>query len=340
MLKTLIIGASGYTGVELITLLHKHPNINIIALLISEDSLNIGKKLSDIYPQLKHIIDLPLQKIDNDVSRWKSKIDVVFLATSHEVSYILAPKFINIGCIVFDLSGAFRINNANIYEKFYNFKHDNTALLNKAVYGLAEFYFNSIKNAQLIAIPGCYPTVALLSLKPLMDSNLLDLSHYPIINAISGVSGSGRKASINTHFCEISLKPYGIFNHRHYPEIVSYLGCQVIFIPHIGNFSRGILATIVCHLKTGITKKIVQKTFLNYYQNKPLIRLYTQGFPSLNSVIKLPYCDIGFEIKKNNLIIIATEDNLLKGSSSQAIQCLNIRFGLPEGLSLINYHVN
>jgi N-acetyl-gamma-glutamyl-phosphate reductase len=157
----------------------------------------------------------------------------------------------------------------------------------------------------------------------------------PVVNAVSGVSGAGRKISTKTSFCSVSLQPYNIFNHRHEPEIFIHSGVPIIFIPHIGNFPRGILATITCRLKPGISRDKVAKVFYEAYHDKPLIRIYQTGTPSIKSVINLPFCDIGFSVRGEYIVIISAEDNLLKGAASQAIQCLNIRFGFPETKSLI-----
>ncbi len=156
-----------------------------------------------------------------------------------------------------------------------------------------------------------------------------------MINATSGVSGAGRKASVATSFCEVSLQPYGLFNHRHHPEIVAHLGAPVIFTPHLGNFPRGILATITCRLKPGVSHDDVAAAFHSAYHDKPLVRVYEQGVPALKAVIGQPFCDIGFAVQGEHLIVVAAEDNLLKGAASQAVQCMNIRFGFPETQSLI-----
>lgn len=334
MLNTLIVGASGYAGVELATYLNRHPHMNITALAVSAQSPDAGKLLSDLHPQLKGLVDLPLEPL-SDASAWAGKVDVVFLATAHEVSHDLAPEFLKAGCVVFDLSGAFRVNDAGFYTHYYGFTHQHGEWLDKAVYGLAEWQHEKIKEAQLIAIPGCYPTAAQLALKPLVEAGLLNEAQWPVINATSGVSGAGRKASIGNSFCEVSLHPYGIFNHRHHPEITSHLGVPVIFTPHLGNFARGILATITCRLKTGIGHEDVAQAFRNAYHDKPLVRLYEKGVPALKGVVGLPFCDIGFAVQGEHLIVVAAEDNLLKGASAQAVQCLNIRFGFPETQSLI-----
>ncbi|WP_034943278.1 N-acetyl-gamma-glutamyl-phosphate reductase [Erwinia oleae] len=334
MLNTLIVGASGYAGVELATCLNRHPEVNITALAVSAQSPDAGKLLSDLHPQLKGIIDLPLQPLSS-AADFAGNVDVVFMATAHEVSHDLAPAFLAAGCVVFDLSGAFRVNNPDFYTDFYGFPHQHPDWLDKAVYGLAEWQQEKIKEARLIAVPGCYPTAAQLALKPLVQAGLLNDAQWPVINATSGVSGAGRKASVTTSFCEVSLQPYGIFNHRHHPEITAHLGIPVIFTPHLGNFPRGILATTTCRLKAGITREDVAEAFHNAYHDKPLVRLYDKGVPSIKAVAGLPFCDIGFAVQGEHLIVVSAEDNLLKGASTQAVQCLNIRFGFPETQSLI-----
>ena len=334
MLNTLIVGASGYAGAELATYVNRHPHMNITALTVSAQSNDAGKLLSDLHPQLKGMVDLPLQPM-SDISEFAKGVDVVFLATAHEVSHDVAPQFLEAGCVVFDLSGAYRVNDAAFYEKFYGFTHQHPDLLEQAVYGLAEWNVEKLKEAKLVAVPGCYPTAAQLSLKPLIDNNLLDLNQWPVINATSGVSGAGRKAAISNSFCEVSLQPYGMFNHRHQPEIATHLGTEVIFTPHLGNFPRGILETITCRLQPGVTQAQITEAFQQAYANKPLVRLYDKGVPALKNVVGLPFCDIGFAMQGEHLIVVAAEDNLLKGASAQAMQCANIRFGFTETQSLI-----
>ena len=334
MLNTLIVGASGYAGAELVTYLNRHPHMNITALTVSAQSNDAGKLISDLHPQLKGIVDMPLQAM-SDISEFTDGVDVVFLATAHEVSHDLAPQFLEAGCVVIDLSGAFRINDAEFYQRYYGFTHQHPELLEKAVYGLAEWQSDKIKETNLISVPGCYPTASQLALKPLIDAGLLDLSQWPVINATSGVSGAGRKAAVSNSFCEVSLQPYGIFNHRHHPEIATHLNTPVIFTPHLGNFPRGILATITCRLNEGVSQQQVADAFNQAYQDKPLVRLYDKGVPALKNVVGLPFCDIGFAVQERHLIVVAAEDNLLKGASAQAVQCLNIRFGFAETQSLI-----
>lgn len=333
-LNGLIVGASGYTGAELAAYLHRHPHMNITGLTVSAQSADAGKLLSDLHPQLKGIVDLPLLPM-SDVAAMAKDVDVVFLATAHEVSHDLAPQFLQMGCVVFDLSGAYRVNQASFYQDYYGFTHQHADWLDKAVYGLAEWRSEDIKQAQLVAVPGCYPTASQLALKPLIDAGLLDLNQWPVINAVSGVSGAGRKASMTTSFCEVSLQPYGIFTHRHQPEIATHLGTPVIFTPHLGNFPRGILATITCKLTAGVTAEQVGAVYQQAYAGKPLVRVYDKGVPAIKNVAGTPFCDIGFAQQGEHLIIVSAEDNLLKGAAAQAVQCMNIRFGFNETQSLL-----
>lgn len=336
MLRTLIVGASGYTGAELAAYLQRHLQVSLDGLTVSAQSIDAGKLLSDLHPQFKGVVDLPLLPMaESQVAKLAKEFDVVFLATAHAVSHDLAPLFLAAGCVVFDLSGAFRVNQLNFYDRYYDFTHQHPELLEQAVYGLAEWVDERIKSAQLIAVPGCYPTASLLALKPLIDTQLLDLQQWPVINAISGVSGAGRRAGLANSFCEVSLQPYGVFTHRHQPEIASYLGTPVIFTPHLGNFARGILATITCRLKEGIVAKDIADAYHKAYDSKPLVRLYNKGLPAIKSVVGLPFCDIGFAVDGRHLIVVAVEDNLLKGAAAQAVQCLNLRFGFNETQSLL-----
>ena len=336
MLKAIIVGASGYAGAKLAYYLTKHPNIELVALTVSENSLDGGKLISDydLYPQLKGVVDLPLIATA-DYSSLINDIDIVFLATEHSVSHDIAPYFLEKGCTVFDLSGAFRVNSSSFYTQFYGFEHQHKQWLDKAVYGLAEWNFEAIKQAQLIAVPGCYPTASQLPLKPLIKEDLLDKRQWPVINAVSGVSGAGRKPSTNNIFCEVSLHAYGLFTHRHQPEIATHLGQEIIFTPHLGCFKQGIHATITCLVKEGVTSDDILNALNKYYQDKPLIRVYQKDWPALKSVIGLPYCDIGFVLKGQHLILISVEDNLLKGAAAQAVQCMNIRFGFDETTALL-----
>ncbi|MGL4456361.1 MAG: N-acetyl-gamma-glutamyl-phosphate reductase [Plesiomonas sp.] len=334
MLKTLIIGASGYTGAELAAMVARHPQLTLAGLYVSAGSHDAGRLLSDLHPQFKGVLDIPLQPL-HEVNLLAQQADVVFLATAHEVSHDLAPQFLEAGCTVLDLSGAFRVNSAEFYTQYYGFTHQHPQWLDRAVYGLAEWQAEAIAHAQLIAVPGCYPTASQLGLKPLIEAQLLDTAQWPVINAVSGVSGAGRKASLTSSVCEVSLQPYGVFTHRHQPEIAAHLGVPVIFTPHLGNFPRGILATITAKLRAGVTAAQIQQAYTTAYAAQPLVRLYPSGWPSIRAVVGTPYCDIGFALQGEHVIVVAAEDNLLKGAAAQAMQCLNLRYGFAQTCALI-----
>ncbi|WP_300174940.1 N-acetyl-gamma-glutamyl-phosphate reductase [uncultured Aliivibrio sp.] len=334
MLKTTIIGASGYTGAELALMVFKHPHLSLAGLYVSENSLDKGKAISELHGSLKGVVDDTLQPLV-DVVQVEKESDIILLATAHEVSHDLATTFLDNDCVVFDLSGAFRVQKEGFYSEFYGFEHQHAEWLDKAVYGLAEWNADAIAQAQLIAVPGCYPTASQLALKPLVEAKLLDQNQWPVINATSGVTGAGRKANLTSSFCEVSLQPYGVFNHRHQPEIATHLGCDVIFTPHLGNFKRGILATITTKLEKGVTEEQIKKAFDDAYTETPVVRLLENEIPKLQSVEKTPFCDIGWKMQGQHLIVVSAIDNLLKGASSQAMQCINIRFGFPMLTALI-----
>lgn len=333
MLKTTIIGASGYTGAELALMVNKHPKLTLAGLYVSANSVDAGKSIAALHGKLLGLIDLPVQPL-LDPQAVAAESDVVFLATAHEVSHDLAPIFLEQGCQVFDLSGAFRVKGERFYQDFYGFEHQYPQWLDSAAYGLAEWNEAEIKQSQLIAVAGCYPTASQLAIKPLVDAGLIDTAQWPVINATSGVTGAGRKASMTNSFCEVSLQPYGIFNHRHQPEIANHLGCDVIFTPHLGNFKRGILATITMKLAQDVTGADVQQVFEQAYKDKPAVRLL-DNIPRIQDVENTPFCDIGWKVQGQHIIAVSAIDNLLKGASSQAMQCLNIHYGFKPLTALV-----
>ncbi|MBW3697338.1 N-acetyl-gamma-glutamyl-phosphate reductase [Vibrio sp. T187] len=334
MLKTTIIGASGYTGAELALMVNKHPELTLSGLYVSANSVDAGKSIAKLHGKLAGLIDMPVQPLVDPEAVAKAS-DVIFLATAHEVSHDLAPIFLENDCQVFDLSGAFRVKGENFYQEFYGFEHQHEQWLDKAAYGLAEWNEQEIKEAQLVAVAGCYPTASQLAIKPLVENKLIDENQWPVINATSGVTGAGRKASMTNSFCEVSLQPYGVFNHRHQPEIASHLGCDVIFTPHLGNFKRGILATITMKLAEGVTEQHIQDAFEQAYQGKPAVRLLEETLPRIQDVENTPFCDLGWKVQGQHIIVVSAIDNLLKGASSQAMQCLNLRYGFQPLTALV-----
>ncbi|WP_217540103.1 N-acetyl-gamma-glutamyl-phosphate reductase [Vibrio metschnikovii] len=333
MLKTAIIGASGYTGAELALMVEKHPQLKLAGLYVSANSLDAGKSMAELHGKLAGLVDMEIEPLVDPLVV-ASQCDVVFLATAHEVSHDLAPIFLAQDCQVFDLSGAFRVKSEDFYPNYYGFEHQHREWLDKAVYGLAEWNRKAIQHSSLIAVAGCYPTAAQLAIKPLINANLLDTEQWPVINATSGVTGAGRKATLNNSFCEVSLQPYGVFTHRHQPEIATHLGCEVIFTPHLGNFKRGILATITMKLAVGVTAQQVDEAFTQAYADQPAVRLKS-SLPSIKDVEFTPFCDLGWRVQGEHVIVVSAIDNLLKGASSQAMQCLNIHYGFSELTALV-----
>ncbi|MEZ9765746.1 N-acetyl-gamma-glutamyl-phosphate reductase [Vibrio splendidus] len=334
MLKTTIIGASGYTGAELALMINRHPELTLSGLYVSANSVDAGKPIAALHGKLAGLIDMPVQPLTNPEEVAKQS-DVIFLATAHEVSHDLAPIFLENDCQVFDLSGAFRVKGENFYQEFYGFEHQHEQWLDKAAYGLAEWNEQEIKEAQLVAVAGCYPTASQLAIKPLVEAKLLDENQWPVINATSGVTGAGRKATMVNSFCEVSLQAYGVFNHRHQPEMAAHLGCDVIFTPHLGNFKRGILATITMKLADGVTEQQIQEAFEQAYQGKPAVRLLEETLPRIQDVEQTPFCDLGWKVQGQHIIVVSAIDNLLKGASSQAMQCLNLRYGFASLTALV-----
>jgi N-acetyl-gamma-glutamyl-phosphate reductase len=321
-----IIGASGYTGAQITSLIHADAGLSVQGLYVSENSLDKGRELAELYPVYSHL-PYVLNPLSDDV---KAKIvaesDAVVLATEHSVSLELAAWFYQQGLAVFDLSGAYRFADVAQYPKWYGFEHTHPDVLAEAVYGLAEWNAAEIAKTRMIAVPGCYPTASLTALKPLKS---LLTSAYPVINAVSGVTGAGRKAHLHTSFCEVSLTPYGVLGHRHQPEIATQLGQEVIFTPHLGNFKRGILATITVQLQPGTTEEQVKQAY-EVYDNSPLVTVKHNAFPKVDDVVHTPNCHLGWKYDANSgyLVVASAIDNLMKGAASQGLQCIKIHFNL------------
>ena len=329
MVKVAIVGASGYAGAELCRMVSQHDDLELTGLFVSENSADKGKKVSELYGTLEGRCDMTLTPLTGakDII---GLADAVFFATDHKVSHDIAPALTDAGVAVFDLSGAFRLSDTDVFEKAYGFAHEYKDLLKSAVYALGEFVdVKALQATKMISLPGCYPTASQLALRPLIDNDLLDLNYRPSINAVSGVSGAGRKAKLTNSFCEVSLNAYGVFTHRHQPEIAEHLGTEVIFTPHLGDFKRGIHATINAKLKDGVTNEQVAAAFNAAYENKPLVRV-KKGMPKLQDVQYLPFCDIGFAMKDGYIVVCSCIDNLLKGASAQAMQILNLYYGFNE----------
>ncbi|QCZ94785.1 N-acetyl-gamma-glutamyl-phosphate reductase [Salinimonas iocasae] len=338
MLKVSIIGASGYAGAQLVELVTNHPEMALKRTLVSAQSEDAGKSLSQLHGRLAHLSELELEPVsDGLIELLATTMDVIFLATPHQASHKWVEPLSAGKAKVLDLSGAFRLKDTDIFKHFYGFTHTADTGLAKAVYGLAEWYPEQIQQASVVAVPGCYPTASLFALKPLMEAGLLDEQTRPVINAVSGVSGAGRKAALTTSFQEVSLQAYGVLGHRHTPEIEAYLGAPVIFTPHLGNFKRGILATVTVKTKSGTSSAEVAQAFDDAYQNKPLVRLLQQ-FPKVDDVALTPFVDVYHKLDEASgyAVIGVAIDNVMKGAASQAIQCANLMAGWPSEKGLLH----
>ena len=335
--KVAVIGASGYAGAELVGLLCQHDKVSIQHLVVSENSTSCGKLFSELHGRWQGICDVPLQSFSKKwFDDYAQDLDVVFFATPHEFSADWAQSFVDAGVKVFDLSGGFRLKDAEDYPKFYGFEHANIDALAQAKYGLAEWQHDDIANTDLIAVPGCYPTASLLSLKPITSNNFHIENSLIVVNGISGVSGAGRSASLATNFNEVSLKPYNILQHRHQPEISQEANAQVIFNPHLAPYKRGLLVTVTMQLKAEVTAAQVDIAFRQAYNDMPLVRIVS-AWPQIGNVAYTPFADIHWQVdeEKHVVVISCAIDNLLKGASSQALQCFNISLGLPSEYSLL-----
>jgi len=334
MLHVGIVGVSGFTGLELVKLLLHHPVVSIDYIASRS---HIGEPLSSIFPSLNSICDKKIETIDED--RLKG-LDVVFLALPHGVSMELACRIHN-NVRIIDLSADFRLAK-DLYEKWYK-THLCPDLIETAVYGLPELNKGKIKNAQLVANPGCYATASILSILPFLDIIDGDV----IVDAKSGVSGAGRSLREDLLFSEVasSFRAYSVAKHRHQPEIQQVLSeikpVSVTFVPHLLPINRGILATIYAHIPTIYDEAFLFEKLQRFYINEPFIRIL-KDLPQINNCAGTNFCDISFALDKDNnrLIIISVIDNLLKGASSQAVQNMNIMFGLKEeeGLNLKPYY--
>jgi len=337
VIKVGIIGGTGYTGAELLRLLTGHPNVEIAAVTSRS---NQGELVSDIYPNLRGIVDVPFvtPELNN-----LSGCDVVFFATPHGVAQSSVPSFLAAGIKVIDLSADFRLRDQSVWEKWYGQPHQASDMLPRAVYGLPEVNREAIVDAALVACAGCYPTSIQLGLLPLLRQGCIDSSDI-IANSASGVSGAGRQANISTLLSEASdsFKAYGASGHRHQPEIEQGLediaghSVGLTFVPHLLPIIRGIHTTIYANLVD--LNVDIQELYEHHFKNEPFIDVLPAGsHPETRTVRGSNYCRIAVHRPNNGrkVIILVVEDNLTKGASGQAIQCMNLMFGLPETLGLM-----
>lgn len=341
MIRTGIAGVSGYTGIELVKLIANHPGATLGAITSSSYK---GKALTDIFPSMRGFESLICEEFD--AAALADRVDLMFLALPHKVSMDFAPQLIEKGIRVVDLSADFRFTNPSAYEAAYQ-THSAKDLLAQSVYGLCELFRDQIKDAQIIGNPGCYPTSILLPLVPLIKEKLIQLEGL-ISDSKSGVSGAGRSLSLTTHYCEAneSFMAYKVGNHRHTPEIEEILSqtagkdVDLTFVPHLVPVTRGMVSTIYARANGSVTYADIKKIYDDWYGNEPFVKFLPQdSFPSMSHVRGTNCCDFGCHVNENTgqIILVSAIDNLLKGAAGQAIQNMNIMFGLKEedGLSLV-----
>ncbi len=335
-----IIGSTGYAGNELVRLLLQRSDVRIVWY---GSHSYIGKRYSDVYRNFFRLVDE--ECLDDNLEQLVEQVDVVFMATPQGLCASLVTEKVLNKVKVIDLSADFRIKDVSIYEKWYSIEHKSPQFIKEAVYGLCEINRDSIKSARLIANPGCYPTCSTLAIQPVLKGGLIDPKSI-IIDAKSGTSGAGRGAKVDNLYCEVneSIKPYGVTTHRHTPEIeeqLSYIaGADVIvnFTPHLTPMNRGILVTAYANLLKHVTYEDVKKLYDECYCNERFVRVLDKNIcPETRNVHGSNYVDVNFRIdeRTNRIIMMGAIDNLVKGAAGQAIQNMNLMFGLPEETGLL-----
>lgn len=339
MIRVGIVGGTGYTGAELLRLLARHPDARVQVITSRGED---GKTAGDLFPNLRGYCDLSFTAPD---PAQLLECDVIFFATPHGVAQSMVPELLKGGARVIDLSADFRIRDTALWEKWYNQPHQAPDLVEQAVYGLPEVNREKIRDAQLVACPGCYPTSVQLGFLPLLEHNLVDPTRL-IANSASGVSGAGRQAKVDMLFAEItdSFKAYGVKGHRHLPEIEQGLRdiqqgrgepARLTFVPHLLPIGRGIHSTLYATLLRDDVD--LQKLYEDRYRDEPFVDVLPAGaLPETRSVRGTNLCRIAVVRPQNRdtVVVLVAEDNLTKGASGQAIQCMNIMFGFAETAGL------
>jgi len=344
-IKTAIVGASGYTGMELLRLLLTHPGVELVAATSRQEA---GKSLAEVFPRFRNAAGSGLCFIEPDAAAIAGTgAEVAFLALPHGVAAEIASALLDLGVKIIDLSADFRLRDAGVYEEFYGHAHPAPELLTEAVYGLPEIRADEIRAARLIASPGCYPTSILLPLLPLLRENLIDPATI-VANSMSGVSGAGRKADVPLLFCECneSARAYGVPKHRHLSEIEQELGLAagkevtITFIPHLIPVNSGIVTTTTAKLLDGVTPESIGKALEKAYPGAAFVRLLGRGVcADTKHVTRTNFIDIGWQHdpRTGRVILMSAEDNLGKGAGGQAVQCFNLLFGFSESDGLQNF---
>lgn len=338
--RTAVIGATGYSGYELARLLLRHPRVAAPTFYLRET--NGAKVLADVFPALRGWKEAPVRQFSVEAVA-SGGAQVVFLATPHEASIETVPALVNAGLRVVDLSGGFRFRDGDTLATWYGLEPPAEALLRRAVYGLPELYSTEIKDADLVANPGCYPTAVILGLRPLVASGLLATGRGIVCDCKSGTSGAGKEPRRDTHFCEVNenFRAYKLFSHQHTPEVLEHTGLDagdVMFSTHLLPVNRGILSTLYAWLEAPAKPADIEALYRNYYAGRKMVRVWPAGkLPELQHVQHTNFCDIGITVDAagRRLMVVSCLDNLGKGAAGQAVQNFNVMNGFEEAEGLI-----
>lgn len=336
--KIAVVGASGYTGQELLRILLRHSGVEIVCATSRQYA---GQKLSDLFPRFRHIPGADLCFTNSDVEEIAATgAEAAFLALPHGVSAAYGRGLVEAGIHVIDLSADFRLNDPAVYEEFYGKPHPDVALMQEAIYGMPEWHREEIKKARIVGSPGCYPTSIILPLSPLLRAGLV-LPDDIVVNSGSGISGAGRKADIQYHFCECneSMRAYGVPRHRHLSEIEQELSLAagkkvtITFTPHLIPVNTGILTTTVAKLKPRTTAEDMTACLEAAYASAPFVRLLGANKPAdTKNVTRTNFVDIGWavDVRTGRAVLMSAEDNVIKGAGGQGVHAFNIMFGFDE----------
>ena len=335
MIRAAIIGASGYTGAESIEIILRHPEAEVTYLTALPEECG---RAGDVFGRLKGRCDMQIEPLD--FGKLAQKADVALCCLPHKVSMSFVPKLLETGVKVIDFSADYRLKDVTVYEHFYQVKHTDTKNLPAAAFGLPELFREQIKGAKLVANPGCYPTGAILAIAPLLKNGLIS-SKSIIVNAVTGVSGAGRNPSLHFHFPNMNenLFAYAVGSHRHMPEMeqiatqVAGEQVQLLFQPHVGPFDRGIFSTVYCEPEKKLDNQKLAKLYQTFYHSEPFVQV-TGAPPAVKDVAGTNYCHVFATTAKGKIVCFSAIDNLVKGASGQAVQNMNIIFGLDETLGL------
>lgn len=335
MIRVAIVGASGYTALEAMYWLLRHPQVQIVAATSRQAD---GSMVADMHPSLVRRLRLPVE--DLTPAQIAQRSDVAFTCLPHGASATICNDLLAEGCRVIDLSADYRLSTPELYEKWYGDKHPDPARLGKTPYGLPELFADQLKDAPLVANPGCYPTSAILPLAPLLKEGLISPKDI-VVDSKSGVSGAGRTPKLGNLYCEVneSLSAYSVGNHRHQPEIVdichrfSGVEPEIVFTPHLVPMERGILSTIYAHAISGATPNQIRECLNAYYPAQGFVRVVSH-LPATRFVARTNYVDITVRENGPRIILVSAIDNLVKGASGAAVQNLNHMFGLDPQMGL------